>query len=74
MPADEARCSHDDACRIRPRRSGGEGILAVKNGDHANLVLEVADVLAHLAVIMVANGVGLAEVNAKLRMRAGGKR
>lgn len=46
----------------------------MKNGDHANLVLEVADVLAHLAVIMVAIGVGLAEVNAKLRMRAGGNR
>lgn len=73
MPADEARCSHD-ACRIRPRRSGGEGILAVKNGDHAKLVLEVADVLVHLAVMMVATGVGLAEVNAKLQTRAGGTR
>jgi phosphoribosyl-ATP pyrophosphohydrolase/phosphoribosyl-AMP cyclohydrolase len=51
-----------------------EVILAVKNGDHGNLVWEVADVLYHLAVIMVANGVGPAEVNAELRTRAGGKR
>ncbi|MCU0292924.1 MAG: bifunctional phosphoribosyl-AMP cyclohydrolase/phosphoribosyl-ATP diphosphatase HisIE, partial [Thermoanaerobaculaceae bacterium] len=51
-----------------------EVILAVKNGDHANLVWEVADVLYHLAVIMVANGVEATEVNAELRRRAGGMR
>ncbi|HPS80172.1 MAG TPA: bifunctional phosphoribosyl-AMP cyclohydrolase/phosphoribosyl-ATP diphosphatase HisIE, partial [Thermoanaerobaculaceae bacterium] len=51
-----------------------EVILAAKNGDHANLVWEVADVLYHLAVIMVANGVEPAEVNAELERRAGGRR
>ncbi|HPC84187.1 MAG TPA: imidazole glycerol phosphate synthase subunit HisF [Thermoanaerobaculaceae bacterium] len=51
-----------------------EVILAAKNGDHANLVWEVADVLYHLAVIMVAHGVSPEEVSAELARRAGGRR
>lgn len=49
-----------------------EVVLAVKNRDHGNLVWEVADVLYHLAVIMVANEVEPAEVNAELARRAPG--
>ena len=52
----------------------GEVELAVKNRDHDNLVWEVADVLYHLAVVMVANGVEPAEVNRELGRRAGGRR
>jgi phosphoribosyl-AMP cyclohydrolase / phosphoribosyl-ATP pyrophosphohydrolase len=49
----------------------GEVALAVKNRDRDNLTWEVADVLYHLAVIMVAHGVAPAEVNAELARRAG---
>ncbi|MGV8038700.1 MAG: bifunctional phosphoribosyl-AMP cyclohydrolase/phosphoribosyl-ATP diphosphatase HisIE [Thermoanaerobaculaceae bacterium] len=51
-----------------------EVILAAKNGDHSNLVWEVADVLYHLAVIMVAHGVAPEEVSTELASRAGGRR
>ena len=49
-----------------------EVALAVKNEDRANLVWEVADLLYHLAVVMVAHDVAPAEVNAELARRAGG--
>ena len=49
----------------------GEVVLAVKNRDRENLTWEVADVLYHLAVIMVAHGVTPAAVNAELARRAG---
>jgi phosphoribosyl-ATP pyrophosphohydrolase len=49
----------------------GEVVLAVKNRDRANLVWEVADVLYHLAVIMVAQGIAPADVNTELARRAG---
>ena len=49
----------------------GEVALAVKNRDRANLVWELADVLYHLAVIMVAQGIAPADVNAELARRAG---
>ena len=52
----------------------GEVALAVKNRDRANLVWELADVLYHLAVIMVAQGVAPADVNAELVRRAGERR
>jgi phosphoribosyl-ATP pyrophosphohydrolase len=52
----------------------GEVALAVKNRDRANLVWELADVLYHLAVIMVAQGVAPADVNAELARRAGERR
>jgi phosphoribosyl-AMP cyclohydrolase / phosphoribosyl-ATP pyrophosphohydrolase len=51
-----------------------EVALAVKNRDPENLTWELADVLYHLAVIMVAHGVAPAEVNAELARRAGGPR
>jgi phosphoribosyl-AMP cyclohydrolase / phosphoribosyl-ATP pyrophosphohydrolase len=51
-----------------------EVALAVKNRDHENLTWELADVLYHLAVIMVAHGVAPAEVNAELARRAAGPR
>ena len=50
-----------------------EVMLAVKNGDRDNLVWEVADVLYHLAVIMVGRGVEPAEVNRELTRRAAGE-
>ena len=52
----------------------GEVALAVKNRDRSNLVWELADVLYHLAVIMVAQGVAPAEVNAELARRSGSPR
>jgi phosphoribosyl-ATP pyrophosphohydrolase/phosphoribosyl-AMP cyclohydrolase len=52
----------------------GEVVLAVKNRDRSNLVWEVADVLYHLAVIMTAQGIAPAEVNAELVRRAGAPR
>jgi len=52
----------------------GEVALAVKNRDRENLVWELADVLYHLAVIMVAQGVVPADVNAELARRAGERR
>jgi phosphoribosyl-AMP cyclohydrolase / phosphoribosyl-ATP pyrophosphohydrolase len=51
-----------------------EVVLAVKNADRANLVWEVTDLLYHLAVIMVANGVTPADVNVELARRAAGER
>jgi phosphoribosyl-AMP cyclohydrolase / phosphoribosyl-ATP pyrophosphohydrolase len=51
-----------------------EVVLAVKNRDHGNLVWEVADVLYHLAVVMVAHGVAPDEVNRELIRRAGEER
>jgi phosphoribosyl-AMP cyclohydrolase / phosphoribosyl-ATP pyrophosphohydrolase len=49
----------------------GEVALAVKNRDRENLTWEIADVLYHLVVIMVAHGVAPAEVNDELARRAG---
>jgi phosphoribosyl-AMP cyclohydrolase / phosphoribosyl-ATP pyrophosphohydrolase len=52
-----------------------EVALAVKNNDHENLVWELADVLYHLAVVMVGQGVSPVEVNAELARRsAAGKK
>jgi phosphoribosyl-AMP cyclohydrolase / phosphoribosyl-ATP pyrophosphohydrolase len=48
-----------------------EVALAVKNRDRANLVWELADLLYHAAVVMVAEGVAPSEVNAELVRRAG---
>jgi len=50
----------------------GEVALAVKNRDRTNLTWEVADVLYHLAVIMVAQGLTPCEVNGELARRATG--
>lgn len=48
-----------------------EVALAVKNGDRANLVWELADLLYHVAVVMTVEGISLAEVNAELASREG---
>jgi len=61
----------EDQASAKLIEEAGEVALAVKNRDHDNLVWEVADVLYHLAVIMVAQGVRPAEVNTELARRAG---
>ena len=46
--------------------------LATEGGDRAAPIREVADVLDHLAVVMVTNGVAAAKVDAEPARRAGG--
>ena len=48
-----------------------EVALAVKNGDRDNLVWELADLFYHAAVVMTAEGVSAAEINAELASREG---
>ncbi len=50
----------------------GEMALAAEGGDRAAPIWEVADVLDHLAVVMVTNGVAAAKVDAEPARRAGG--
>lgn len=49
-----------------------EVVLAAKNGDRANMVWELADVLYHLAALMAVHGVGAEEVDRELARRRGG--
>ncbi|MFZ5786269.1 MAG: bifunctional phosphoribosyl-AMP cyclohydrolase/phosphoribosyl-ATP diphosphatase HisIE, partial [Acidobacteriota bacterium] len=56
---------HDRALK-KIVEEAGEIVLAAKNRDHDNLVWEVADLLYHVAVVMVANGVEPAEVDREL--------
>lgn len=51
-----------------------EVLLALKNGDHGNLVWELADLIYHLCVVLVAHGVSAAELNQELARRAGRER
>lgn len=46
-----------------------EVIIAAKNGDNAETVLEISDLLYHLTVLMVNEGIALADVEAELRRR-----
>lgn len=46
-----------------------EVIIAAKNGDKPELVYEVADLLYHLLVLLVEQGVELSEIFAELRSR-----
>ena len=46
-----------------------EAVIAAVQGDRRNLVLEAADVLYHLVVLLRAGGVGLDEVMAELERR-----
>ena len=46
-----------------------EAVIAAVQGDRRNLVLEAADVLYHLVVVLKAGGVPLAEVMAELQRR-----
>lgn len=48
-----------------------EVIIAAKNGDAADTVMEVSDLLYHLTVLMVNEGIEYREVQAELEKRAG---
>lgn len=56
----------------RPIGEAGEVALATEGGDRATAIREVADVLDHLVVVMVTNGVAAAKVDAVPARRAGG--
>ena len=47
-----------------------ETIIAAKNGDNNELVLEISDLLYHLTVLMVNQGVTLDELYAELDKRS----
>lgn len=47
-----------------------EVIIAAKNGDNSETVLEISDLLYHLTVLMVNEGITLEEVNAELDKRS----
>ncbi|HEX3038515.1 MAG TPA: phosphoribosyl-ATP diphosphatase [Oscillospiraceae bacterium] len=47
-----------------------EVIIAAKNGDNSETVLEISDLLYHLTVLMVNEGITLDEVNAELEKRS----
>ena len=48
-----------------------EVIIAAKNGENNETVLELSDLLYHLTVLMVNEGISLEEVNAELLKRSG---
>lgn len=50
-----------------------ETIIAAKNDDQQRVVSEVADLLYHLLVLLVARGVSLEEIAKELAQRRGGK-
>ena len=66
----------DDPDRLlrKVQEEACEVLLAVKNGDRANLVWELADLFFHLAAVMAVHGVRAAEVNEELARRAAGGR
>lgn len=47
-----------------------ETIISAKNGDNAETVLEISDLIFHLTVLMVNQGIGLDEVVAELEKRS----
>ena len=47
-----------------------EVIIAAKNGDNQETVLEISDLLYHLTVLMVNEGIPLADVEAELEKRS----
>lgn len=47
-----------------------EVIIAAKNGDNRETVLEISDLLYHLTVLMVNEGIALEEVSAELARRS----
>ena len=47
-----------------------EVIIAAKNGDNKETVLEISDLLYHLMVLMVEEGISLEEVEAELQKRS----
>ena len=48
----------------------GEVIIAGKNGDNQETVLEISDLLYHLTVLMVNQGIPWEDVEAELHRRA----
>lgn len=49
----------------------GEVIIAAKNGVNGETVLEISDLLYHLTVLMVEQGIKLEDVEAELQKRRG---
>ena len=47
-----------------------EVIIAAKNGENSDTVLEISDLLYHLTVLMVQQGITLAQVEAELQKRS----
>ncbi|NBK78112.1 phosphoribosyl-ATP diphosphatase [bacterium D16-76] len=47
-----------------------EVVIAAKNGENAETVLEISDLLYHLTVLMVQQGITLEEVEAELQKRS----
>lgn len=47
-----------------------EVIIAAKNGNHDETVLEISDLLYHLTVLMVNEGISLDDVEAELQRRS----
>ena len=47
-----------------------EVIIAAKNGENSETVLELSDLLYHLMVLMVEEGISLEEVEAELQKRS----
>ena len=47
-----------------------EVIIAAKNGENSETVLEISDLLYHLMVLMVEEGISLEEVEAELQKRS----
>jgi phosphoribosyl-ATP pyrophosphohydrolase len=58
-------------CAKKLGEEGVEAALAGAAGDRKELVLESADVLYHLAVLLEANGLGFVDVADELDRRAG---
>jgi len=48
----------------------GEVIIAAKNGDKDEVVLEISDLLYHLTVLMVNEGIELGKIEAELQKRS----
>lgn len=47
-----------------------EVIIAAKNGENSETVMEISDLLYHLMVLMVEEGISLEEVEAELQKRS----
>lgn len=48
-----------------------EVIIAAKNDDKSELVMEVSDLLYHLVVLLVNEGISIGEISAELEKRSG---
>jgi phosphoribosyl-ATP pyrophosphohydrolase len=50
-----------------------EVIISAKNGDNSETVLEISDLLYHLTVLMVQQGINFDDIEAELAKRSGKK-